>query len=569
MDTLIGLDRHRGATRFGLAITLVLLIALAGALSHWLSQSPPDQSADRQPAAAEQARGTRAAAAGQVADEDMGARSTRVLTGDAAAPGPRGAPRRDREIRIVRPAGPAEQPWLEPDVYADETAIGGRVLGDDGEPLEGVQILLSGRGFFDPERSDAEARALSLTAVTDGQGLYAFQDLEPGLYRLRAEPPPEYGAAERLVRSGVHSTDLVLKRAQEVWVFGQVTDPAGEPLEGVLVFQGDRPAQEAVTDAGGYYSLQLALGSHTPSVSLRFDLDGYREGRQLVGRGQWEEQGSVEVNMALSPIRAMAAVTGTLLTDAGEPVAGEGVQLVSATRARGFLATSDARGRFIFDEVPPADDFSLLVRPRGPYRDYTRRGLTLTEHGVDLRIRLTPRATGAVSGLLVDPAGSPIPGFTLSVHSSSAEADRQRFTTDADGHFSLDGIPAGELRFESESYPPLSVHGVHLAAGAEVQATLVLDWGPHRIAGRVVAPNGAPAPASQVWLSLEPQGTGVLSRSTRLTTSDANGWFAFTGVGPGPHRLRVIPPGAEGVSLTRDVQAAIERVQVVVRRQIP
>jgi hypothetical protein len=214
-------------------------------------------------------------------------------------------------------------------------------------------------------------------------------------------------------------------------------------------------------------------------------------------------------------------------------------------------------------EVLSADDYVVMVRPEGPYRDYTRRELQVTERGLDLRIALHPQGRGTVSGLIRDTEGNPIPGFTLSVGSTSATRLVRQFTSDVTGRFFVDDVPTGDLLFETRSYPRLTVRGIRLRPNTEEVVELVLDWGEHRVAGQVVDSSSRPIAGGKVWLSMEYFHDGVQSRSTRMTTADADGLFAFTGLGPGRHLVRVDAPGFQTASLEREIRAPIEQITVL------
>ena len=195
-----------------------------------------------------------------------------------------------------------DRPRLPPEVYEDETAIGGRVLDLSGKPLEGVPVVLEVRGFFDPERSAGMARGRILTATSNAEGFFAFLELEPGLYRLHADPAADYLPNSRMVRTGVYTANLVLEETKAFEVHGVVTTREGEPLAGVRVFQGDRPDQRAFTDSRGGYSLEMAVGDGMPNAALRYQLKDYRERRVLIGEAEWRDQDAMQVDVALDDV---------------------------------------------------------------------------------------------------------------------------------------------------------------------------------------------------------------------------------------------------------------------------
>jgi hypothetical protein len=452
-------------------------------------------------------------------------------------------------------------PSLLPEVLEDDTAIAGRVLGEDGEPIGGVSITVEARRLFDPEAGASAA----LATLSDVAGFYAFRYLEPGLYWLQADPTFDYEGTHTMVRTGVHSADLVLKpKDRERWVQGMVTGRGGQALEGVRVIQNDRPAQETLTNAQGGYSLPLALSPRQGSAGLRFQLEGYRELLTVVLDTEWNGQDWVQVDVELEPLESLVTVGGTVTSTTGEPIAGERVGLVSGESARASYAPTDDRGQFKLRDVPSGGDYAVTVRPQGPYQDFARRGLRVTENGLDdLRIALQPLEQGSISGMIIDAEGKPIPGFNLTVRSSSAAHHTRPITADAQGRFFVDDVPAGNLVFQSRGYPSLTVLGVRLDAGMEQEVELVLDWGTHQVTGQIVDAQGIPVSAGQIWLSMDHRANGIHSRSTRMTTADASGFFTFTGIGPGLHQVRVDAPGFETATQQHLVAAPVERIRVI------
>jgi protocatechuate 3,4-dioxygenase beta subunit len=574
------LNRQAGGGRSSLLLAVALLVALAGAINQFLADAEsPDGGSTSGPetVSAPGVQGMHGAGSRKGADSgDAEAETTepssqaallRHTTG-SSAPRPQATPTTASEsgprLRRApsRPYPRGQEPALPEEIYQDETAIAGRVVSEGGDPIEGVLVTIEPRSLFDPAAEAARSTGSDLSTVSDAMGFFAFRQLESGVYWLRADPAFDYEKTMRAVRAGVHSADLVLKRNGEVWIHGVVTDTDGRPLEGVLAFQGDRPAQQGLTDMHGAYALPLAVGERTRSASLRFRREDYREEEILVSAAEWEATVPPQVDVALEPLGEPATVHGTLMGTDGDPVIGERVQLISPAVAGLFQASSDADGRFVLPEVPSDTEYLVIVRPQGPYEDYEQRGFKVRKDGPDLSIRLRPRGLGAVSGHVMDTAGNPIPGFSLTVRSRSAMSVSRRITADASGDFYVDDVPAGELMFESHAYPSLSVRGVRLRPDAEKDVVLVLDWGDHRLSGYVRDSGGEAVPAARVWVSLNQRSGGVQTRSTRVTTADANGYFAFTGLGPGTHQVRVDAPGFESKSVQHRVSMQEEKIQV-------
>jgi hypothetical protein len=450
-------------------------------------------------------------------------------------------------------------PWHPPEVYDDETAVAGRVMDEDGNPIEAVTVRLRPRYALESEIAVADMPALD--KPSDEEGMFAFMHLEPGVYRLQVEPVLHLEGTTRVVNSGQHSVALVLRRPVSVTIQGRVSDADGEPLGDVLVAQADRPEQWELSGTVGDFAVEINIGGKRQQVGLVFSLEGYRENRISVGRAEWEDEAAyLEVSLEEKP--RSTEVRGLLSDSKGEPVAGERVMLVCPHLVRSYGATSGKDGGFTLVSLPTGETCDLRINPRGPFVEYRRTGLTLPAEGLELDIRLTDKEVGTVAGYVLDAGGRELPGFTLRLKSANSGDFSRQLTTDATGFFLVERVPAGALRFEVPAQPGLSVDGVHLKPQAVQDVDLVFDWGDHHVVGQVLDPAGAPVAAGRVVLSMNYSDGAIRSRSWRVTTTDHQGQFAFSGIGPGPHTLSVQAGGYEEVSLETSVAQPVENISV-------
>ena len=75
---------------------------------------------------------------------------------------------------------------------------------------------------------------------------------------------------------------------------------------------------------------------------------------------------------------------------------------------------------------------------------------------------------------------------------------------------------------------------------------------------------GTPVPGGRVEVAMEYRNGTLFIRSSRTTVADATGTFTFAGLGAGPHAIRVDADGLETKIVEYDVQAATERVDVLI-----
>ena len=235
----------------------------------------------------------------------------------------------------------------------------------------------------------------------------------------------------------------------------------------------------------------------------------------------------------------VAQVTGALHTQDGTPVPVESVELESSTLEASYFGASDARGRFSIPGVAPGSDYEVRVLSDGRYRDYLRRGVTVTVEGLALELVLTPLASARLAGRMVDAEGVPIPHRTLLLQSSHTPGRALQITGDDRGRFTVEDAPTGQLTFSTRTVPHLKIRGPLLTPASEADLVLVLDEGGYELGGQVVGDRGLPVARAQLKLSWSHKQGESLSSSARTAVTDPSGSFRFTDLGPGPHRLVV------------------------------
>jgi len=180
----------------------------------------------------------------------------------------------------------------------------------------------------------------------------------------------------------------------------------------------------------------------------------------------WEAKNDCTLELTLQKPLPLG---GTVADAKGNPVAGASVRaqlllptpagvliLDSLPQCDWFAATTDLRGRFRFENVPPRTRAALLVQAPG-YGCVNRRpqvwGWLAQEPAMagktDLRIVLP--AECAVEGRVLDSASKPVVGAAVNV------VNGERFwpaaVTGADGAFRIGGLPAGKFSLRLVAAP--------------------------------------------------------------------------------------------------------------------
>jgi hypothetical protein len=203
-----------------------------------------------------------------------------------------------------------------------------------------------------------------------------------------------------------------------------------------------------------------------------------------------------------------------------------------------YHARSDANGSFSIADVEIGPDYRLSVVAPVPFRDYSERGIHITESGLSLEIVLESLATGHLAGRMADVEGNPLPGLRLWLGGASARSGVP-VVSDERGNFELEDAPLGSLSFDTRASPSLRVSGLTLREGGESDVLLVLDSGEREMAGKVLDDRGDPVAGAQVSLSWSHTSGGLQSTSRRATRTDPSGSFRFSELGPGAHLLEI------------------------------
>lgn len=304
----------------------------------------------------------------------------------------------------------------------------GRVIGEDGAPLPGVDVVLSAQGRW------SSAAAVPALALDGGREGYALRTDADGTFLVEAPAPTaeelvlELAAGDllttqRVVFGGIRSDarralgpgDLDLgtfELAPAGVLVGRVTDELGAPVAGARVRAalGDLSPtlDSAVTDASGAYRL-----AHLPpqGVEVRVEAEGFRDGIAKSVRAE----PSAELSRRDFALVSAPTITGVVVDEQGVPLAGAKISLQAwepcGPDAPGGWAhaESDAHGRFLAT-LRNECRHGLRVRLDG-YSPF-RLGRPVRQGEPELRVEL--RELPGIALQVVDAAtGRPIERYAL------------------------------------------------------------------------------------------------------------------------------------------------------------
>ena len=336
--------------------------------------------------------------------------------------------------------------------------VDGYLFNADGIPIVGRHLTLRGAAPFDVIEATTRPAGPS-----NGAGYFVFP-LVPFSPRIRVRFSEELGGVTRFAEANVSlsaqaPTARVTLRALGVGsVTVRVVQPAGDdlvPVAGAQVrvdeLEGERRSTTRTTDANGIAAFSNITEGRI-AVLARSGLFGGRA--SVFGSG---EGFSVD---AVVKLTGMAQASGVVRSPVdGSPVANVNVLLVSLGGGGlgiGPLAamTTAPDGNFVFDGIPAVP--GALYRADAEDSGTLRRGHSATlalAPGDTKQADVTLNALGAVTGRLTSFDGATaLAGAEITVSSfeaipGSEHARETRFlaTTDADGVFRVDGVPAGSI----------------------------------------------------------------------------------------------------------------------------
>ncbi len=454
------------------------------------------------------------------------------------------------------------QPGSPPEEVGDEEPIrrdlSGWVFDQAGEPVAGLEVGAVARRLAPASAAAAAMADRRRMTNTNENGHFGFPRLLDGEYEVRTADTESYEPAFAVLRAGVDSAVLVVtaKTGRSILVHGLVESTRGEPLAGVRVIPVERPSSAARSDRSGYYEVRLPVDGRRPGHTLRFVHDGYRELRHRLVGSELAGIEELELDARLEPVAGQVVVTGSVTGSDGLAVHGARLQLYSALLKRRETAVSGRDGRFAFPRVEPASDYRLWVRPRRGYKDHVEEGLIVGPTGRNLAVVVEALELATLRGRMIDPDGAPVPGVSLWLRTAHEGSQRAAAVTGgAGGEFLVERLPEGPVALQTHATPHFSFSGIDLAPGVVNRARLVLDTGRYELDGFVLDSGGVPVPGAQVSLLWSRRDSGVLSRSHRQTTTDANGYFLFTQLGSGRHTLAASARRYRGARLDRQVGA--------------
>ncbi|KFE69477.1 hypothetical protein DB31_6452 [Hyalangium minutum] len=433
---------------------------------------------------------------------------------------------------VVRPYGEART-LMRLSLEPGQTLTGHTVEADTPDPLPLVELVLTAHGRKLERWQDAAAPAEERAyASSNARGDFRVEGLAPGNYTLEARAVGYARTELRPVKvPSVGPLTVELRKAGVIEGF--VVDAQGHPAAGAEVQVGGRVPEVATTGEGGGFSVEVEPGDHTVSAR-RGSEAGSLPNSIIIGAGKTVRD--LRIQLGQSAVLEGRVVANT----AGTPIEGARVD-VSPYRKSGDSgrAVTDGSGRFSVGGLAPGS-YDVVASAPG-FSTVSRSGLTVAS-GERFSLELKLTGTGAVEGSVRDRAGQPVPGARVLGGSrwggllGEAPAESR---TDAEGHYRLEGVAAGELFLSArwEGAPMGSVQQAEVKEGSTTKVDLTLD-ATGTVEGVVRAAQGALPPEPLSVNAVK----ATLSRSEMDVTqaeTDATGHFRLV-LPPGPYEVWLV-----------------------------
>lgn len=431
-------------------------------------------------------------------------------------------------------------------------------------------------------------------AITDAQGQFSFENVEPGRYQVSAvrdafTPAPARRSMSPFIRVAEeeHVKDIAIQLVPAGAISGKALDEDGEPIVGAIIQamqyvyqQGTRmlmPSGTASTnDKGEYrihdvrpgrYYVRFSRRANPPAVSGRVHFDGPEVGYPAtffpnspaasqatqVTVEPGAEVGSVDFRPKPAPVYHVRGKVTDGRT--GQPLTNANVQIGRCDGQSIFDSAST-----VFARIEPNGNYDAYNIFPGTYcavaeyRDrqnqlFARRDIRVTDQsvgGIDLTLQAAFEVHGTVQVDGPPPTGLQLERTRIGLRVlDSMVGGAVSGTVHDDGTFSLNDVAPRQWTLAAYGLTP-SVYiksirfGDDDAPGGQldfshgpVPITITLGTDPAQLDGSVQDGNGNPAQGAAI--TLVPDGV-TRADLFKSATTDANGVFHISGVAPGRYR---------------------------------
>jgi hypothetical protein len=465
---------------------------------------------------------------------------------------------------------------------------------DVSSPSENVEIIMekgeggiiAGNVFYFSSGEAAEGATVSVRSLpfspdgiimkTGSLGDFRFTGLIPGVYEIDAEKDNMQSIPHSPIDLVKYKekTDVVLKLFNGYTISGHVYEEKGMkvvPGVEVSVRAGlDDEGDYETSDQDGFYQIS---GIFSRSGFIFGELDGYFH----VGDSGADSPKSLDLPMDQAEVKNVdltmsrgAKVSGRVVTEADKsPVSGATVRFVTDARILGKRMkpmTTDSEG--IFSGYVQNHTRFTICASHPEYAEGSTNPIAVSDKPVE-NILIELGRGGKVKGIVVSPEQEPVAGARVrgSAPAASAGSRRRSFgqkeaTTDAEGRFVMEKVPAGEFYVSAtaDGYSPSPNRLVRVPEGGETEEISIVLSTSYFIEGWVKDELGDPVVGARITAR-------NIDRMNRAYTSasEPGGGFRVEGIIKGKYRVNAVM--GDMVSKAVEVEHNSRNVELILKEK--
>jgi len=173
----------------------------------------------------------------------------------------------------------------------------------------------------------------------------------------------------------------------------------------------------------------------------------------------------------------------------------------------------------------------------------------------------------SLDGTIVGTDYIPVVGIEMLIRNIDIAYPGDKIVTDESGFFQLSEFPVGNIHMSTSGDEHFEVSGITLSPDVYRNLTLLLDKGVYELSGRITDPFNQPIAQARVVSTSIFSGDHYQSSSYRLSVTDKNGKFIFTGLGEWDRKLVIDAPGFQSVTTNYSLQALEDELLVTLHRK--